>query len=173
MIDFDISFIDNNSFLFEDKSDLVAIPVARTNLSIYLPLQTDSFETVNLFDVNDSSLPVQNLGDSAEINLQTLGYDFSLEDGVYRIIYNLILDDDSELCREKFFIKDNNIKVCKRELVEDLISNPDTTGCRACEATFFESVLQSAYDAIAEDKYKEAESFIEYLKDQCSQCKTC
>lgn len=173
MISFDISFIDSTNFTFTDNSDYTGLGIQRTELRVFRPtIQEGVFETLSMYDPVNGGL-ITNLGDSATIDTSTLESSFILCDGVYRFVYIVILTDNSESCLELLSIKDLDLLVCKRNIITDIIAQKNPIDCLACEATFFEAVLQSAYDSISRDMFKEAQALLDYLIDICNKCKNC
>lgn len=172
MLDFNIVFIDKTTIQFVDLSDYTGISVLDTSLSLYLPPieNTSVSNDIDLYSTTETGLPITTLGNNAVIDLNTLEQPFTLVDGVYRVLYKVILEGATETSVEHIFFKKIDLIACKKALIKDLITNPDSTKCKACEATFFDSVFASIEAEAIDDNYIEATQMAEYLKEQCKIC---
>lgn len=172
MIEFEIEFVDSTTFNFIDNSDYTGVNVVDTNLSVYLPPieSTENFQTVALYSTTVSGLPVQTLGDDATIITTELASPFSLVDGTYRFLYNVILDDTTTVVTEINVIKDIDLQACKKLMVQALINSEEGEYCKACEATSFDAILNSAKYEASICNYIQATEMTEYLKSICNTC---
>ena len=172
MIDFEIQFIDSKTFNFIDNSDYTGVNVVDTNLSLYIPPISSSSlsKTIPLYSTTEAGLPVQNLGDNAQISTLAASPSFSLPDGTHRFLYNITLDNFSTITAEKIFIKEFELQNCKKSMVQKLISSEDEEYCKACEATSFDAILNAAKYQASISNYIQATEMTEYLKNICTDC---
>lgn len=167
MIDFNINFLEDNiNFEFQDLSTYTNLTVNTTQLVAYYPIiNIDSSNNINLYSFVET-LIIENLGDNATINTTTLGFP-TLSDGVYRFDYNVTLSNDDVICLTKFFIKDNLLLDCRKNIINTTLTK---NNCQECTLSIFDSMLESANNEASRGNYKEAESIISYLKKQCKMC---
>lgn len=165
MLDLIIDYFSDTKLSLIDNSDYTGLTVASTKLRIFsYPITSGVYTTAPLYPEN-----VGSVGDDVVLDLlEDLDAPYKATDGVYRFDYIVTLDDESTVEQTIYYIKDVNLKVCKRKLLRAIINNKKV--CKSCEATHFDATLNTAQDEIEKENYKEAEYFIEYLKEICSIC---
>ncbi len=174
MVDFSIEFISNKSINFTDPSDYTGLTVLSTSLKVFFPLiQNDSFETINLYSTTVVDLPIAVLGDDVVLDFTDTDENYTFNDGIYRFTYIVEVDGASDVVIEKYFKKDIDVLLCKKNIVKEIVANKYSDKCKACEATFFDSVLASIDTLLLNNEYKEAEELMSYLKAKCSLCNNC
>lgn len=161
MLDFEIDFLNQESFQFIDQSNLTDYTdlgtVDKTRLYVKYPLISASSEQeLLLFDENIAALTDNFQFDTNDVLL----------DGVYSFRLD-VLDSNPDSLGEitKYFIQDYSIQSCIKNQVEAALENEPKSWC---DISRLRALLESAKFCASQGEWEKAQKIIDYIGNECS-----